>query len=143
MPFRLDKEVRDLLLQQRRTGEPSLAFAFPLFADQRSKGRGKAKGSFTEKIRDEFAKWTRGNLITSSVPLTFDYKLSRHKVVTISGNCPYISHNPILGKGRKGFSLRLMILSINGIPYRGMRENSFAVSRIIGHDVLKLLGDSK
>lgn len=140
MPSRQSQTVRDLIEQQERTGEPFLAFirAYSTLADQ---GRGKAHGSFTERVRDAFYEWKQahGGWL---VPISFRYKLSRKRTVEVVGCGAYIRHNPLAGSGSKGFMLILSdVHSIDGVaPSRINRRCVFAWNRIIGqHEWLPML----
>ena len=142
MPFQQAEPVRKLYEQQRRTGEPSpvsFLHAIEILDAMRAKGRGKAEGSFTEKIRGAFHEWQKKNGVGYGQPLTFQYKLYRHRIVTITVVGATIFHHPTHGKGVKGFELVCgRILSIDGIPYKGI-NNNLAWGRIIGREKLLAL----
>lgn len=137
MPFRWAKPVRDLLGQKRRTGEPSPALALTMLVFKYDRGHGKAKGSFTEKLRQAFREWQKGRAYQ---PITFEYRLSRKRRVTITGDSAYIKHDPCRGRGYKGFTLDIHVMSINGIRYRGPSRQPLALDRVIGRERLGLLG---
>lgn len=135
MPFRhADEHERNLLEQNRRTGEPSLADILQYCGARMEAGRGKARGSHTEKMRHSLWTWTNTRYGNCSTPLTFDYKLHRHKIITITGNLPYLRHLPCYGKGKRGFILEITILSIDGIPHIGARRVLLAWNRILSHE---------
>ena len=120
MPFRTALPLRKLYDQQKRTGEPFPSIIFHLIDDLKSQGHGKSQGSYTARFRQALWAWMKETTGNSTGPLTLDYQLHRHKVVTITGMHPVIRHNPHLGRGYKGFTLDLQITSIDGIPYRGI-----------------------
>jgi len=137
MPFRSSLIVRKQLDQLRRTGEPSPAKVseyLDLIDREKAKGFHMAEGSFTETMRKELWRWMKTNYGSSLHPLTFEYKLSRKKKVVIVGERPFIRHTPLYGKGVRGFLLVITILSVDGVPYVGMRRTTLAWSRIIGKE---------
>lgn len=133
MPFRnVGTDSRKLLDLQRRTGEPS-----PSFCDWKyPEGHGKAHGSFTEKMRLSLWEWMKQKYGSMPHPLTFDYKLSRHKTITVIGIFPRIIHNPSWGKANKGFVLEIRVTSIDGVPVKMTLGNRTRLSwnRIVGRD---------
>ena len=74
-------------------------------------------------------------------PITFEYKLYRHKKILVVGQRPIIRHNPSYGRGRKGFVLELSVASIDGVPVRAFVGNpiKFAWDRIIAKENLPAL----
>jgi len=142
MPFRQAKAVRKLLENHRRTGEPSPVIFSKVWLELNNlsnQGHGKAKGSFTEKLRKSLRDWQQQKGGTWASQLTFDYKLHRHKIIKVTGYYPYIAHLPAYGKGMKGFVLRLSNISIDGIMYKGAGAVYFAWNRIIGREKLLAL----
>lgn len=136
MPFRMRKPLES----ERRTGEPS-----PTLTSWYPEGYGKARGSFTKKMRDALYAWMEANGFSYySEPLTFEYRLYRHRNVTVTGLYPYIKHSPSYGRGKKGFILQLSVLSIDGVPCRFLfgRRAHFAWDRIIGRDKLLALTEA-
>ena len=131
MPFQWSLPIRKLLKQQRRTGEPSPAYHF-MFTE-RDKGRGKAHGSYTETMREALFQWRkdRGDVFGASI--TFQYRLSRKRIVTITGRYPYLYHDPLIGTGKQGFVLRLRIMSIDGLAYKPFVRLPLSWNRIVGH----------
>ena len=112
MPFRSKKNnaLTKSLHSQQRTGEP-FPSVFNSWDFPKPDGYGKAAGSYTYEMRKQLASWMEKNLGSWTSPLTFEYKLSRHKIVTITGSHPYIKHTPGIG-----FSLLLSSVSIDGTP---------------------------
>ena len=142
MPFRQSKAVRELLTQYRRGGEPSPALydriaLYDSICSLRDGGQGKSQGSFTRRLNEALQSWLkeRGSV---REPISFSYRLSRHRRVTITGTQPHISHNPLNSSGRKGFILNITIGSIDGIAHKGMRRVQLAWDRIEGRE--RLLG---
>jgi hypothetical protein len=132
---------RELLEQYRRTGEPSLALQYlRLGWGENDTGWGKAKGSYTELLRSSFFEWLEEKNGGWAAPLTFEYRLSRKKYITVVGVYPYILHDPNYGSGKKGFVLRLQVISMDGLPYRGIgRFVWFAWDRIVGKEKMLAL----
>lgn len=131
MPFRMDRNSRpETLMQQGRTGEPSPASRRML--GYRSAGYGKAKGSFTEKMRDALREWMEANYGNTLGPITFQYRFSRKKVITVTGMYPVIRHWKDAGRGSKGFYLELYVISIDGVVPKSPR-NDFALNKILAH----------
>lgn len=148
MPFRRDKNTRpETLEQQGRTGEPSPAPSIQsqgrrdIWGEPLPKGYGMAEGSFTEKLRLALIEWVKNKYGSIYAPITFQYRLSRKKIITVTGNHPFIVHYKDLGRGSKGFFLRVRIISIEGVPPAGFvkYQNLFACNRIIGHETMQLL----
>ena len=146
MPFRQSLAVRDLLIQQRRTGEPSpssnLQSFFSVYREllaMHRQGDGKADGSYTGKVRKALQDWVETNTGSWIGPLTFEYRISRKQTVLVTGTYPYIKHNPLWGAGQRGFVLELYAGSIDGAVPTGARIRSFAFNRIVGQSALKAL----
>ena len=145
MPFRLSRKLRaGPLEQQGRGGEPSLANEFTwwldLYQDNMKSGHGRGAGSFTEGIRTTMRDWLKARGLSWYSQITFEYRLSRHKKITVTMNRARIYHRPIRGAGSKGFMLDGVILSINGLPpSRRNQLGEFAMNKIIGHDSLRML----
>lgn len=148
MPFRLNRRIlrTEPLEQQGRGGEPSLAhFCRQMDRVNRfhEQGRGKAEGSFTERIRQEFRAWQKRNGLDWHSPLSFDYRLYRHRTVRITLTSPHIFHRRLCGNGSKGFVLTGEVLSINGLRPGGMnKRGEFALNRIVGHHPVRLLAET-
>ncbi|KKM96760.1 hypothetical protein LCGC14_1174970 [marine sediment metagenome] len=141
MPFRRSQTYKECLDHQRRTGEPSPAPAhiqdwhaqLIIHQEWDKRGHGKARGSFTEALRLALRDWVKEKYGSIWNPITFQYKLSRKRIITVRGTAPWIRHNPIWGKGKKGFTLGLTVDSIDGLPYSGFGKYvDFAWDRIIG-----------
>lgn len=147
MPFRLRTDLRtEPLKQEGRDGESSPAQRSNLYAqllriwDERDKGKGKHRGSFTSGINDALIQWLKENTLSTYGPVAFDYKFSRHKIVHIVLNLPRIRHHPTTGRGKAGFVLTGVILSIDGLPPSRLRSlGEFAITRIISHHIPLLL----
>lgn len=141
MPFRQAKPVRKLIESHKRTGEPFPVKLLDLLDESAKKGHGKALGSYTESMREALWKWMELNIGSSIGPIMFEYRLSRKKVVTVIGTFPYIKHNPIYGRGKRGFALLLHTDSIDGVQYRGwdIRHTAYAWDRIIGKEKIYAL----
>lgn len=122
MPFRRTKERTETLSIRPRTGEPCPA---PYYAWLYPPGYGKAKGSYTEKIRQELWKWMDEKNGGWANPVTFYYRLSRKKVIIVTGYYPFIRHTP----GR-GFELLISQPYIDGIKCRGL-ATIYNIKRII------------
>ncbi len=144
MPFR----NRNLLNYKKRTSEPFPAKILRLdkgppkwtYPD----GYGKASGSYTEKMRLAFQEWMEKAHGSAFSPLIFQYKLSRHRTVTIVGSYPYIKHLPYYGNGKRGFVLSLRISSIDGSPFKGFgKRQQLAWNRIIGREKMLYLEEGK
>jgi len=135
MPFRMDHNSRpETYEQQGRTGEPSPASRRrrnfnPAFHPA---GYGRAEGSFTERMRDALDEWMKANYGNTMGPITFQYRLSRKKVITVTGMYPVIQHWKEMGRGSKGFRLRLYTTSIDGVV-PGSPRNVFALNKIVGN----------
>ena len=134
MPFRSKKHnaLTRTLHSQQRTGEP-----FPPSSNRwgwnfpKPDGYGKAAGSYTYEMRKQLALWMEERLGSWTMPLTFEYKLSRHKKVIVTGSHPYIKHNPGIG-----FTLMLSHTSIDGLPTKFWFGNrvAFAWNRIVAKE---------
>lgn len=146
MPFRQNRD-RKLLKKKRRTGEPSPAFDDLLVYSGLGEfggGYGKARGSYTEKLRRSLWSWMEETYGNPMHPLTFEYRLYRRKRINVVGTYPFIKHEPAYGNGKKGFVLILTVESIDGIPYRGLgRRAYFAWDRIIGKEMFLALPEGK
>jgi hypothetical protein len=133
----------NLLDLQRRTGEPSPSESIWQYPE----GYGKASGSYTEKMRLSLWDWIQDKYGTNwiSATLTFDYKLYRHKIVTVVIRSPKIEHKPSYGNGKRGFILIGHVLSIDGVQLRTFpsKEITFAWNRIIGRNNFLALPESK
>jgi len=143
MPFRVHREP---ISSQGRTGEPSPATAYREYLDYYEReGNDKAEGSYTEKLREALREWMKVNLGSTLSPLTFEYRLSRHRIVLVTGNGPYISHDPRIGSGGRGFTLHLAkVLSMDGVPMDKETRffaqiTGFALNRIVGRIPVKML----
>jgi len=139
MPFRLSDEYRKLLEQQKRTGEP-----FPTYTVSttiREASHGKSYRSFTENMRNSLYSWMEKNTGSIHGEIQFDYKLSRHKVIHVIGERPYLKHDKLHGRGYRGFILELVVRSIDGIPCKTLvgRRTWFSWDRIRGREKLLLL----
>ncbi len=147
MPFRMSRRLRaEPLEQQGRGGEPSLAhfrwWMDVLRANDKA-GRGKGADSFTEGIREAMKEWLASQGMNYYSQISFEYKLSRHRRITVTMTHPRIYHRPIRGAGAKGFILDGEILSIDGLrPDAGNRRGEFALSRIIGQNSLRMLTEA-
>lgn len=146
MPFRLNWKYRpEPLDQQGRGGEPSLAYIvhqwWPLLDRLREQGHGKAEGSFTERARSELRAWLEKNgLDTWHDPVSFEYRLHRHKRITVTLTHLNIYHRRLRGNGSKGFVLEGRVLSINGLPPAHRNYiGEFALTRIVGRHPIRLL----
>ncbi len=138
MPFR----HWDLCNLQRRTGEPSPATPLERYQGYfKDVGWGKAKGSYTEAMRKAFDKWRDENLGSPYSPITFQYRLSRKKIITVNAQGIYIKHYP--GYGKRGFVLVVTsVLSIDGVPLGSggsFINKEFLMSRIMGSIPTKML----
>jgi len=140
MPSRCLRADRELLEQYRRTGEPSLAASILDSAETRRRGGvGKAMNSFTEGMREALWYWMKEKYGSILTPIIFEYKLSRHRIITVIGSHPYLRHEPYYGRGKKGFILQLCINSIDGILCQGPIRIWFAWDRIIGKEKMLYL----
>ncbi len=135
MPFRQSRKLwTEPLKKQGRTGEPSLATMrnlLQLANKFHEEGRGKAEGSFTEQLRLQFRDWLKAKSLKWPFTITFEYRLYRHRIITVVMQGPSFFHNRLMGDGSKGFMLEGRVLSIDGvrpIPCSGM----FAMTRIVG-----------
>lgn len=165
MPLRIvhKKTMTETINQQGRTGESSLAlsrseqiranyyktrarhdlFTYP--------GYGMAEGSYTEKIRESLYAWMKNREPDKTWgfnPVTFKYRLYRHKIITVNFKIGTIIHDPNFGHGKKGFYMTGIVLSIDGIaPDKYIYGQSiFFLNRIISGEYIGLLlaiGDSK
>jgi len=139
MPFRQAKPDRKHLDLERRTGEPSLSSVW-----EYPEGYGKAKDSYTQAMRIALQRWMKAKLGSSSMPLTFEYKLYRKRNILVTGIFPFIKHIPSYGSGKKGFILQMTVQSIDGIPYKGFGSRVwFAWDRIIGKEKMLALPSPK
>jgi len=137
MPFRMDHNARpETYVQQGRTGEPSPASRRRRVynSDLHPAGYGRAEGSFTEKMRNALSEWMKVNYGNTMGPVTFQYRLSRKKVITVTGVYPVIRHWKGMGRGSKGFYLRLYTTSIDGVV-PSFSRNAFALNKIVGNFV--------
>ena len=138
-PRRLKPAERGLLESKERTGEP-----FPSWNSwEQEPGYGKAKGSYTEKLRRSLWDWMDSKGQTYLGNLTFDYRLSRKTVITVVGSYPYIKHNPYVGKGSKGMTLEISVSSINGSPVRLLfnKRQGFAWNRILAREAFLAISE--
>jgi len=138
MPFRQIKSVRELLDQYRRGGESSFSALYYGLHSLREQGHSRADGSFTERLRNALFDWLDHNYGTRFATVIFDYRLSRKRTVTVTARGLYLRHDPLCGKGSRGFVLDAEILSIDGTPYKGPR-GMFSWNRIIGREKLLLI----
>lgn len=138
MPHRQNRRFFPVPLdQQGRGGEPSLAVrlkaSWDYYTRLREESRGKAEGSFTQAVRSEFHAWMRRNGLDWHSQITFEYKWSRHRIVLVVMDMPYIIHDKLAGDGSKGFLLLGNVLSIDGAqPASWQRRGVFAMTRIQG-----------
>ena len=142
MPFRSNHRLlTETLEEQGRTGEPSLITSLNVHDRWFENARGRSKGSFTEHVRRELHDWLNGKGIPLG-PITFEYKLFRHRIITVIMDMPRIYHHRTIGDGSKGFVLEGSVRSIDGArPYGFARHYPFALNRIVGHfknDFLRL-----
>lgn len=126
----------NLYESKRRTSEPSPASSF--YPD----GWGKSAGSYTQAMREALYKWMNENLGSGyGVPLTFDYRLSRKRTVTVVAERPFIKHHP--GYGRRGFVIIFQkVLSIDGVKLSRTCQifnREFLMSRVVGNIPTKML----
>ena len=151
MPFRQPQAVKELLDQQRRTGDPSLSTVedrirfyyidiFNAHPCSNSTGHGKACGSYTENMRIALNRWVEEKAGSWAGFITFSYRLSRKREITVIGRYPYLQHNPNYGSGKRGFVMWLRVDSIDGSPCKCKRE-CFAWNRIVGGENLLMLED--
>ena len=149
MPFRLNRmepyKRPEPLDQQGRGGEPSLAYfrAFMDWIDRiRRHGDGMAEGSFTEHARFELARWLKANGLDKWYsPITFQYRLHRHRTVTVVITGPNIWHRRHRGNGSKGFVLEGRIVSMDGEPTAYGKWGEFALNRIVGRSPIRALAE--
>jgi hypothetical protein len=128
MPFRTGRKPLSL---QRRTGEPSPSFYLT-----------KSAGSYTQKMRESFFEWCREHNVGYANPLNFEYRLSRHKIVRVTGIPTYLKHDRDSGGGSKGFILYMRVIAIDGVrPDRTaqyiMQLTGFAWNRIVASESFK------
>ena len=129
--YHQDERIEPINYEQGRTGEPSPTShlqeyeekwkSYQEWSKKLSKtglkdilaGRSRPD-TYTQKMRAALIKWQelRGGILQ---PVSFRYRMYRHKVVTIIGNNLSIWHSPSLGAGSKGFTLQLSIISIDGL----------------------------
>ncbi len=142
MPFRLSREVQEILMQQGSTGETSPANAkdahfekilaiYTAIGKIKESARGKAQGSFTQTMREEMYSRLKSSVYPNSTSpvVEFMYKISRHKVIHVRGRNPLLHHHGAKGRGSKGFVLYLRVVSINGrTPIA--KQMSFSWNRI-------------
>lgn len=119
------------LEKQGRGGEPSLASLLWLSDKLHEEGRGRAAGSFTEEVRNELRDWLKAKGLVWPFTITFEYRLYRHRIITVMMQYPAIFHYRLMGDGSKGFMLVGKVLSIDGARPRGCRD-AFAMTRIVG-----------
>lgn len=137
MPFRstsLRELSRNRLNLKRRTGESSPSF-YP-------EGYGKSRGSATELFRMALRVWIKEKFGTLDSPISFQYKLYRHRIADIVGTNPYIKHIPSYGNGKRGFVMSMKVISIDGIPVKmwPRRDTAqFALNRIVSYKKIFLL----
>lgn len=141
MPFRQNRRNEywsEPLEQQGRTGEPSLAQRFAAAIARAGRyaeaGQGKAHGSFTAEARRALRTWQRDQGIGPYDPVTFTYRLYRHRTVQVTLTGARICHWPAWGAGSKGFVLVGNVLAIDGLQARP--NHVFALTRIVGHERL-------
>lgn len=153
MPFRLNRRYRpssEPIKQQGRGREPSLAYLqyvvkeyWPMLDEVREQGHGKAVGSFTEKARMALFAWLEAQgLDFWHSPISFQYRMYRRKIVTVTLTRPMIFHRPLRGDGTKGFVLEGAVVSIDGqLPRRRYMRAEFVLTRIIGQHPIRLLAE--
>ena len=156
MPYRRSPRLRRVpIYNQGRTGEPSPASALTteqeqtlqwfregkLLLDLEKEGEGRAEGSFTEELRNALRAWVEETFGTWWGPVTFEYRLYRHKTVTVVLQAPQIWHKPSWGRGSKGFILSGIVLSFDGKqPAKRKSLQWFALNKIIGqHPIRQML----
>ena len=144
MPFRQDHNTQSETLQrQGRGGEPSPVSAnqkFGPFGEILPEGYGRAKGSFTEKLRRALFEWMKDMYGNTYGPVTFQYRLYRKKTIMVTDTFPCIFHYKNLGRGSKGFFLKVNILSIDGAPPGGIAKYYiFALNKIVGQHPIRIL----
>ena len=149
IPFRQSRTVRNHLAQYRRGGEPSPSETreertrrwietMNLYDDLRRVGRGKAAGSYTEQVRHNFDRWLRDNNLFFK-PLSFRYKLSRHRIITVVGTPLLLHHDPLYGHGKQGFVFEVRIHGIDGVQFSGLKTQGFQATRILSSEFTNLL----
>lgn len=144
IPFRVNRKVMpEPLEQQGRGGEPSLANfrrVLDFLRGWDETARGKAEGSYTQRVRDAFRVWRESQGIGWHDPINFQYRLSRHKRIAVTLIGHNIYHRPRRGAGSKGFMLEGMVQSIDGLPPAHRTYwAEFAIGRIIGSHPIRLL----
>ena len=144
MPFRTNRKIGAETFEHKgRTGEPSPATFIQVWRSIwtfREAGNGKSRGSFTESLRKTLAVWLKENLGNFRGPVTFQYRLSRKKVILVTMAYPTIYHRKHYGEGSKGFVLAGRVLSVDGVPPdRWNLRADFALSRIIGQHPIRIL----
>jgi len=107
----------------------------------RGEGHGKAAGSFTEQVREQFEDWLKERNLSYLSAITFEYRLYyRRKTITVAISHIHIFHNRLAGDGSKGFVLDGRVLAIDGAPPSGeARHYQFALNRIVGRFQRELL----
>jgi hypothetical protein len=154
MPFRQNRRLwpgwPEPLDQQGRGGEPSLAFIvhelWPALDRLHVQGYGRAEGSFTERVRYALRDWRREHGLAWHDPISFVYRLHRHRTISVTLTHPQIYHRRLRGDGSKGFVLEGVVLSIDGLPPSHRNYiGEFALNRIVGQMPVHLLaaGEAK
>ena len=129
------QSLAETINSKGRGGEPSPAYNQDHFMAYLSHdsllpdGWGKHEGSFTQKLNEEFRKWLDENHSTGVInykygtgsyhthsPIVFQYRLSRHKRVTVTMEAASFRHDPARGSSKRGFILDGRILAIDGLP---------------------------
>jgi hypothetical protein len=144
MPFRQNRRLwPEPLEQQGRGGESSLAHfrrTLDFLREYTTSSQGKGPGSFTEGIREALKDWLKARGMDWYSQISFEYRLSRHKRITVNMTHPRIYHRPQRGDGSKGFVLDGIVLSIDGLlPPHRTYYGEFALNRIVGHHPVRLL----
>lgn len=132
IPFRVRPELRDRDWRE----------AYRRFSHHRMAGHGRAEGSYTEEIRKALVQWMKEKIGSGLEPVTFQYRLYRRKIVTVTVAYPTIFHHPEHGNGSKGFVLAARVLSVDGAPLTRlgrMLVREFAMNRIVGRESIKEL----
>jgi len=140
IPSRQNRSVRLLSEQRRRTGEPSLSAIIDSRTKQEIAGHGLSYGSYTEKMRSALLEWITDKFGSPYVPITFEYRLSRKKTIMVTAKVLFLYHDPNIGNGKRGFFIRVRVLSIDGILCDRV-FGDFAWNRLIGHEKILQLGD--
>ena len=152
MPSTYLGEYRDRveqLTQYRRTGEPSPSSEYSnellkhldWLNRFHERGKGKREDSFTETMRIALRNWIKEKNGGSS-RILFKYRMSRHQTVVVSGKLASFKHEPLHGKGKRGFILSLREVSINGITCRPNAQ-SFSFNRILGVESFLMLSSGE